>query len=354
MQRVVKDPTHPDFPHGTPRGYTRGCHDTKACPATPSCATQRARALKRNAVRRIAGINGRVAPDHTRARVRLHLATLQNVAAATKQVARASGVTERTINRVLAGGLISPESARRLLSTTPAQVTAECGTVQARHLTLLARQMQAQGWPLSWQAAQDARLRWLTAVANRDGNKLAGKDALEALKAVAARVGDRHATPEDGIRPDASKRAKFAARRAGVYPAVCYDGGVLNLRAIPDHPWSKFDDRAARRLETLRLYLTGGRTLAETSEAARVTVREVERVAHDAGIAGMTGKQRWAKSKELLAGIYAYQDGHLDVVHAALNLGIVIPPGQRHADIMQQHPGYLAWLQEQKPQEAAA
>ena len=34
---VVRDPQHPDFPHGTNRGYWRGCHDRAACPASPTC-----------------------------------------------------------------------------------------------------------------------------------------------------------------------------------------------------------------------------------------------------------------------------------------------------------------------------
>ena len=49
---VVKDPSHPDFPHGTPRGYRYGCKAGAPCPNTDQpCAEAHAERLREHRAR---------------------------------------------------------------------------------------------------------------------------------------------------------------------------------------------------------------------------------------------------------------------------------------------------------------
>ncbi|MEQ7008412.1 hypothetical protein ABN028_19760 [Actinopolymorpha sp. B17G11] len=349
MPRAQKDPSHPDFPHGTDRGYWRGCKAGSPCPTTPTCANAHARAVKK-AKWRAAGILPPSAASRVDAQsARDHIARLLTYKGASEEaIARAAGLPSVTLNQIRNRGAkkLWRRTSEAILAVTPAAVAAEVRLTPSAPYATKLRALGVLGYSVRWCSQRSGVNASEVALGRRPTITPRVRQALDALF---DEISDRPATPADGIPQPIIDRTIREARAAGYHPPACYDDdGELILRAIPGHPWSLFDEQAARKLETLRSYLTGFRTIAQAAEDAGVTEKEVQRVAKAAGIAGLEGKPRRAATAAVLDVIHDADDGHLDIVHAALKLGLLSP----HATTApKDHPGieaYYAELREQK------
>lgn len=261
-------------------------------------------------------------------------------------VAAASGVTQYPIRTVMRGSRARVRVIRALAATT----AAEC----ARHATLVpsatalhqSRTMLALGYPLTWQAKQAG----VSATAVHDfatGNRIQQRVA-KAMQELADRIGDRPATPEDGLTPHAISLSKGRARRMGYYPPAYYDeNGQVDPRSIPDHPWSKIDTRADDHLRAAKLLITPGHTQEQIAQLIGHSEKWVGARAKSLGLSyTKTGVNEYAVDWSLhrdvmtrVSTVYAdYEAGEVGPVTAAITLGLMNP-----TITYKEHPEVVAW-----------
>lgn len=240
---VTRDPYDPSFPHGEARGYRRGCD-------CDDCKAAYLRARKRDKTMLALYGSRRAVSKEVQNRVAHHIDRLLEAVplASRETVCDAAGVNHSLgVSMVVDAPMgMSPQTARRVLAVTPAAVRA-CPTMpmSREEAQLLIGQMQALGYPLTWQ--RDRSGVWTPSLAaNHRGSRTVNHHVKVALTALHKQIDGREADPErDGISLRSIGHSKAVARRNGFHPPGCYDDdGNLDRRLIPGDPWAESDEHA--------------------------------------------------------------------------------------------------------------
>lgn len=333
--RVIRDPNHPDFPHGTPRGRVRGC----GCAPCRVARRNQKKLAKLRLTRH--GSQKAITPGQRLTVVR-HVEHLRKSVpgASLTAVCAAAGVSHcalRGLNRD--EGNLGPRVARAILAVTPDVLAEHVGLIPAKDLVATVRKTQALGYPLSWQS----RVSGVSVVdLVRSERTYCTSNKAKKLRAVAAEVGDTPATPENtGTTQRAISKAKSTARSFGFYPPACYDeDGTLDWRSVPEHPWSRADEEAHKRITIVRALIRrdGEEISAATiGEALGVTERTVTRVASRSGLT-MVSEGYAATAADMQTRLDAFDAELIDPVLFALDNDLA-DPNIFPAD----HPGFVEW-----------
>ena len=337
---VVRDPKHPDFPHGTALGRRRHCD------CTP-CRDAKYREDKRLHLQRLTTGSNRYASPEVTARVVAHLNHLNSIPGVSlTMIGKWAGTSHSSAVRVMATGTVGPKLAKQFLSITPAFAAAHARAVPRDEVVLKVHQMQALGYPIAWQQTQIGRPRCLYTLVNRTSETVEAPIAHDVFE-LAARIGDRPANPGDGMTAAAINHAKGRARKAGYYPPACYnEDGTLDYRAIPDHPWSRADEQAHRKLDLLRALVKydGFKDRPEIAAELGRTDREAERLVAQYRLT--LSESRRKKRLAWLRGQFdRFDTDNVDPVLFALQIDLY--EGTRTFPL--DHPGVVAW-REQHPE----
>lgn len=241
-RRYPTDPNHPDFPHGTVTGYGLTCR-------CGPCGLTAARARKAWEYRRITG----QLADTDRVDSAMAVAKLREYAKthSLKQIARATGVRDNYIGRVVSGTYVP---AKMTVATVRAIMTAvldDGSDVLVPVWRYLQRvySLAALGYPLMWISAQTGTKRRLSAYASQRRsdrpNDHVHTATFNRLEELYQTVGD---TPAEEWHETFTRRqiavAKSTAAKYGYYPPACYDeDGHLIPEAV------RFEDLEARKAE---------------------------------------------------------------------------------------------------------
>lgn len=252
--RVTYDLNDPAFPHRSTTGYSRGC--TREC-----CMAAERRRDKERELERLRGIPAapRTVPAHMAEAAKRHIDDLiENHNASARAIADRLGIGSATILKTLRGKAMSQPIYEAIMSVKPYDVQRGDHT-PAAPTALLSGQMQALGYPMSWQGDQ-CGLGGKTLIAilgkvRRGQQEWVTPDTAAAIAGLAERVAERVADPiRDGIEPRDIARAKSVARRNGFYPPAAYDeDGTLDWRSIPDHPWTVINEACHEQIERLEV-----------------------------------------------------------------------------------------------------
>lgn len=190
---------------------------------------------------------------------------------------------------------------------------------------LLIGQLRALGYPTQWVDAQREHLT---------------------VEALHARIGDTPADPaRDGIDAETIDRTKVGAREDGYYPPICYDDGVLNVRAIPDHPWSRADARVAKSFDLIDAIARGTMSASamvrdglahDTTTVDRMRKRLGLRYVYDHRDGVRLRPECKARAAWIRSMIEDYNDGVRGPVEVALTIGSVDA-------VISSHPERIAW-----------
>lgn len=332
---TITDPTAPGFVHGTESGYRHGCDCS-------TCGDAAYRAGKQRRVRLSRGIRRRT-DEATQARVRAHVEQLRDMhpGHTIRSISTSAGLPETLLEQFMNGKTkdIFVESASALLAVTPDSIVKHFYPIEdARRLI---GQLQALGYSIRWQE-------------KRTGIDMHGVFAspyptvrayvYEALRALLASTGESPADPErDGLTKQGITQAKAAARRNGFYPPACYDeDGTLNPRAIPDHPWAIADDKAHRKIELLRTFVTndGRMSRSEVAAACGQDVKNVDRLVERYGLQ-LDQPRRPKRIAWLAAQLDRYDTDSVDPVRFCIDIGLT------GADqFSSKHPAVAQWIAE--------
>lgn len=272
---VVKDPAHPDFPHGDTRGYSRGCR-------CHLCRASNTRKKGQQTLARMRGVSATMPVGPVREHVAaLTAATGESVGA----VARAAGVDGCVLRaavrcrqqRTIASGI-----GGAVLAVDADAVTAAAAWAPKAEAVRLIRCLQAQGWPL-----RDLAVKLGYAEPSRGAppflyqtDSMISVGLMRRVQALAEKVGDARGP---------SKLSADAARRLGFYPLIAYDDdGVLHRE------WLAGDAGGARGtahretlsgdwLRCLSLSLAG-KSLTDIAGITGLSERTVQRARERAGI----------------------------------------------------------------------
>lgn len=333
---VIRDPNHPDFPHGKAVGFHRGC------PCDP-CSLARYRQHKAAGVRRArVGIIKSARPE-TMTRVREHIAYLRREAAASADALdRAAGLARNTTHNLMSRpdrGL-TVDNAHKVLALTPEHVRAHAAVADRGEVRRVIYSLSALGYPMAWQSKQVGH--HLRHVLARGRSDTVARSIADAVNALAARVGDTPADPDrDGLTRSGIGKAKTTARQKGYYPPIYYnEDGTLDYRAIPDHPWSKNDDHAHAKITLLRLYLDRHRDLSNTQIAClagKPDDREVNRLVERYGLyrdaLDRPGRLAWLRDQ-----LDRYDADTVDPVRFCCEIDLL-----DQFTFRPDHPGRVAW-----------
>lgn len=217
---MTKDVTDPEFPHGTERGYFRGCH-ARCCVHAHS----KAQTLREMAVARDGHLDDLMALAQTHLLRLLDYGTIRDIE-------HAAQVDPRTTRKVRDGTIehIRRATVMRLLQTTPADVAAGSKWGNKKLALQQSRSMMRLGYTLKWQTER-------TGVNMRDMPmyERISKRSAEKIAALAAEVGDREGP---------SRVTAERARRQGWHVPGAYDehGDLI--------PWAvRVDERAEAAAE---------------------------------------------------------------------------------------------------------
>lgn len=333
---VIRDPKHPDFPHGEPKGRERGC----GC--TP-CRTAKAKQKKRAKLLHARYGNIKHVTPERQAQVVRHIDRLLEAVpgASRTAVCRAAGVSHCVLKGLDGARNIAPASAKALLDLTPDDVAKVVGMRPKQESVHFARTMQALGYPLLWQSRQTG-VSMIDLVRDHRAYTTIGK--AKKIEELARRVGDVPATPEStGTTQRAITKAKSTAQRNGFYPPMCYDeNGVLDWRAIPGHRWANADEKAHRRIALLRAYLFNPEGLSIPQVAAVVgeNPEEVNRLIKRFKLQ-QSESRRPKRVAWLTEQIHRFDFEATDPVLFSLNINLLDPH-----NLPQDHPGVVAWRDE--------
>lgn len=312
------DSTAPDFVHG--RGaasYIAGCR----------CRPCRAGMTKANATQRM----GLLRPESWLSAaeadlVRAHATRLAKLSNA-QHAARACGVPTSTFHAIIKGhneGMRRPV-AEKIIATKPSDLEAVAALVPADATHHHVWTLMALGYNMRWQR-EEIGVGPDTLSKLRPG-KVVTVAIAGAVADLAARIGEKPATLADGISEKSAARARATALRAGFYPPAAYDDNrQLVLRAIPDHPWSRLDERAAKALTGA--YLAGkGMTPAqisrETGSAPSTLTKHQERVWGYTYLrdGDLDFKASRARIREIVAIYHSWEAGEVGPITAAAMVG---------------------------------
>lgn len=337
----------PDFPHGAPLGYFRGCR----------CADCRKARQTHTKLRDYAAASGRPYPtmltDAAPARTHLFHLLRTVPGASLPAVAKVCGMTSTALVDLHRGRSkkVTLGHEQALLATTPEDVRRMCGFRAAEEYRVKLRRLQAAGWSLGWLAMQTGRRRFSMLDKAAETDWITAGQAQEVDELV-ERIGTRLATPENSGQPSRTiKLASAQARARGFHPPGCYNpDGTINPRYCPEHPWAQLDERAGELLGWLECIVKGEPVKAL---AARLGLQEkvVNRVVAATGLqlADPNRDANLARVRDVLE-VYAY-DPESDPVYLALTLGVL---AWRGVVFPQDHPGFLAWQRDRAAAEAAA
>jgi hypothetical protein len=248
------------------------------------------------------------------------------------------------LNACANGEIVTVATARAVLGTTPAQVAAAALHRPADLTHHQIRTMEALGYPLRWIAAESG------VSVDHIGKIRPGRQTslpiADAIATLAARVADTPAGPENGVPWPVAQQARGRAKAAGWYPPAFYDEDrQLIVRAIPDHPWSLLDERAA--IIVHGAYLGGqgrpsaevARTLGASKAMVQKDCKQVWGYAYTDACAFDPIASR-PRILEVSRIFHDWEDGQIGPVTAALMLGASFKrPGAGQSD----HPELLAW-----------
>lgn len=264
--------------HGEERTYRE---ELCRCPPCTAAASRNHKRVL--AGTRVAGTNVPITPSMT-----AHTKRLVRAAGTATELARLIGVHVHTVANITKTRRVgtTAQVAAALLALTPAQVAAETTAdplVCARRSQLHVQSLYALGYTLGWVRDQIAAEGGAGITAHFTGQKYVRASLARKIERLADRVSDKPATTSDGLEPRVIDRAKGIARRNGWYPPAYYDDdGTLDVRAIPDHPWSKLDERAAKTVEGARM-LAQGETHSAAARHIGVSSKTTGRYAKDLG-----------------------------------------------------------------------
>lgn len=279
--RVTHDPNDPKFPHGTTRGYRRGC-PCRRCKKAKSIASSRSRTAKEN---------GQVL-QHTLVPAALVIAHVESLKAAVpgasnRAICRAAGIGPTAINPQMRGQNPSIEARRAatILAVTPEAVAAQLEQFPTRPQVARVRKLQAAGWSLAWQIKTGrSPMLWLF----DPDHTWVSKETVANVDALYRITGGRLATPENsGQTPRAIHLAKCSARSLGWFPPACYDeetgellpwaldlepgmAAVLNYMKMSEH------DKALARFAIVNRVIEDGVTKEEAARGWGVTHAAVD------------------------------------------------------------------------------
>lgn len=317
---VTKDPADPAFPHGEPRGYTRGC---KCEP----CLAAAARYKNRRRTLFALGHGAYYPAAPWKALVESWIAAGGTAIA----ISRASGLTPDVIYGLLreARPTVRRTTVDALGATTLDDVMAhlpERSLVSSATAMRQVRCLMAQGFTGRWIVEQvggkteQSNLAFV--VQNRQ--QITVKMARD-IDALARRVGNAQGP---------STRTRSIAVKRGWWPLAAYDDlGNLDLRHYPGHPWAEADDMVGRLLDDLEWWAehpaatpheVSRRMGKEQSEATRLADR-LKRLHGD----------RWHDA--LRGAVEAYGQG-ADGTLEALRAGLVLVGNVASAQVPKDHP----------------
>lgn len=332
--------TAPGFPHHTKRGYWRGCN-CRGC----------REAMRRHKIfidlRRTEGRTlGTDRVDSTPAREHLRDMLAADPTITYNAIARAAGISHRGVGDIVKGryATMRRDHRQRVLDLTVDQARAHREFIPRAEVMPLVRQLQAAGYPLEWLTTHGV----LTNTRFAQHRRSPGAASLgfrphiaNHIRDLHARYADTPATPEaTGIAPHVIARCRDTARANGWWPVwLLDDGGELDPRAVPDHPWAQLDAEAARRLDVLRDVI-GGLSLADIAAKHDVMQRRISRWIAAIGVRA-SDPTTWTDCAPLLADYY---DGDADPVTTALRIGLLNISGNSPASY-RTHPSVAAYLE---------
>lgn len=268
-RRVTKDVTDPEFPHGTERGYFRGCKEH--CCVEGKRRTNARRALLKN---RGVPLTMPVGPVHAHV-----MALLAHDGFTVAAVARAADVAPKTVWQITRNDTerVRYGNANRLLALTADAVAAECRLVPSKKPIQQVKSMMRLGHRGQWIGARLGYAESCGTGAPQFVYKRTAyltRDLADRIDALAREVGDR-----PGPSPLTAKRA---AARGWHVPGAYDDNGDLI-------PWAvRLDERAeaaaeareqreqnAERIIALYESGVGPQGIADRTDLALVTVNAV-------------------------------------------------------------------------------
>lgn len=359
---VVRDPAHPDFPHGTLRGRARGC-------TCDDCQVADRKHEKRADFRRAQGVYIKSAPPEKVQQALDHLARLvADTPGASEHVAlEFAGLSDSTMREYRTTGYFGPKAVRCILSLTPEALAANVARVPADPVYRQVRQLNAAGYPPAWIERMTGRsnLRKFTdRHKSSQPQEFVSRKFADKVQGLMESHAWRPACPADGIAKCASTQTRQAAMKDGFYPPFAYDEhGYLNLRLLPGHPWAKADDDAGRALDALRASIDNriDASADPICQTFGIDRRRLHRIRAKLGLhyntiagGGDDGFRTvlTPESKAAAAAVRQVLDdadaGKVDRTVAALRLGVVGRRGSSEHVIPGDHPAYLAFQEERR------
>lgn len=150
--------------------------------------------------------------------------------------------------------------------------------VPAASVVTVARTLEAQGYPLAWQATR-ARCD-VALVVTSPPDQGVPAEVLVRVRRLADALGEAMAKPDQTLTAEQIEDATTSARAEGFFPPAAYDDGVLIEGAVAGHPWDNADRLCARRLQIVELMMRG-RSNREIAEQVGQARQGLDRLARD-------------------------------------------------------------------------
>lgn len=330
------DVTAPRFEHGRV-GFRNKCR----------CATCRNGARRRRLMSAAKIVQpGTVIYDPT---FHDHVAALV-AAGNANQIDALTGIDKSAIRKFLADPArgMRKRNYDKLRALTPdkvARARADRVLVDGARSYQVMRTLAALGYPRTWLLEQ-VGLTGRTPGAN---GREVYRSTERALEALARRIGDTPATPENtGYPAQAITLTASRARRAGFYPPAFYDDdGNLAVSALPDHPWTELEARAGDLIQAAKM-CANGHTQGEAAQRLGVNIRTVQRWVKPLGFTYMPNGEfnlyaSW-EAKRRVDAVYADYEAHeIGPITAALALGLLDGRKISRPKATQDHPEVKAW-----------
>lgn len=342
--------------HGTQTSYTHWCRCRR-------CVKAATRASKRASAGMVTA-NCQVREPETIAAVREKANRLLDLAPR-NYAADAVGIAPQTLAKATEGHMTYATAAKIKAFRLADLAVRESGYVPNTETQHIIRTHAALGYPITWQSNQAAGNNSLASriIKAPTGEPMYAGTA-QAFRDLAARLGGQVATPRPGLSQQGINYVLGVAARSGWYPPEAYDENrQLILRALPDHPWSKLDESAAKKV----LYVwhlsrgTGGPTACKLvgygdggGDRAAHGLTYVKKFSRKSGRYVSTEDLDLAASadriKQIADVVWQWESGQIGPVTAALTLGLNPAPKGGFGHVHRQHPEWVAWYAEHPSQ----
>lgn len=287
----------PKFPHGQMNGYRLGCRTAEDCPASPPCINVARRERKLNAWRRAGlvplGDQNMIPVGRLSGHITMLLSEVPG--SSYGHIGKAAGLTRNAIweAHLKLHDRARVATFRKVMTVTPDMVRDHVPQPCKRY-TQLVRSLQAQAWPLQWQAEQYERpLSSIKRIARGEVKTVEPETARRIEALARAKVME--------IGPSRASAAK--ARRLGWHSLLAYDDeGDLVPGAVRNEGLERRreerDHMARNRLEVLRMSLEYSLTATAIGERVGLDRTVVQKFRTQVGlrfetqrtIAGIEGK----------------------------------------------------------------